>query len=446
MSTTPSPAAPASPWRWWICLLLFSATTLNYMDRIALNQMAVRIQTALAIDDQGYAALESGFSFAFAVGAIATGFIVDKVSVRWVYPAVVLAWSAAGVATGYATGFAWLLTCRIALGLFEAGNWPCGIRTTRAVLRPEERSFGNSLFQSGTAVGAVITPILILWLLKQADATAGGDGQAKDSWRMPFRAIGLIGLVWVALWFLTVPSKLLSADGGPGAGSAAGAARYRDVFRDQRFWALLAMVIAINICWHSYRAWLPKYLLQKRGLSEEEMTAFTTGFYLTADVGSWTAGLATLFLIRYGKRPGHTARFIALTACAGLAVVSAAVPFAPTGWQLTAAALVFGFAALGLFPTYFALSQELSAAHQGKVSGTLGAGAHLFLSLIVYPIQGRLIKEYGAKEHGAYDWVLGTAGVFPLLALGVMLVLWPPGYEPPPPPPPPDEDEDAAHS
>ena len=47
MSTTLTPDAPASPWRWWVCLLLFSATTLNYMDRIALNQMAVRIQTAL---------------------------------------------------------------------------------------------------------------------------------------------------------------------------------------------------------------------------------------------------------------------------------------------------------------------------------------------------------------------------------------------------------------
>ena len=421
MSTTPPPVAPASPWRWWVCLLLFLATTLNYMDRIALNQMAVRIQTALAIDDQQYAELESGFSYAFALGAIVTGFVVDKVSVRWVYPAVVLAWSAAGVMTGYATSFAWLLGCRIALGLFEAGNWPCGIRTTRAVLRPEERSFGNSLFQSGTAIGAVVTPVLILVLLQQADAAAGGDGQAKDSWRIPFRVIGLIGLVWVALWLLTVPGKMLDAGSGPGAASAAGAARYRDVFRDRRFWALLTMVVAINICWHSYRVWLPKYLQQKRGFSEEEMTAFTTGFYLTADVGSWTAGLLTLVLIRWGKRPGHTARFIALAGCAGLAVVSVAVPFVPTGWQLTCATLVFAFAALGLFPTYFALSQELSAAHQGKVSGTLGAGAHLFLALVVYRVQGRLIKE-----HGAYDWVLGTAGIFPLLALVVMLVLWPP--------------------
>jgi uncharacterized protein (TIGR02266 family) len=134
------------------------ATIINYMDRLALNQMAVRIKTYFGMSNYEYSMLESAFSFAFAVGAITTGFIVDKVSVRWVYPLMVLGWSAAGVLTGFANGFWMLLTCRFALGLFESGNWPCGIRTTRAVLRHEERSLGNSIFQSGTALGAATYP------------------------------------------------------------------------------------------------------------------------------------------------------------------------------------------------------------------------------------------------------------------------------------------------
>ena len=425
MSTLPSPVPTASPWRWWVCLLLFSATTLNYMDRIALNQMAVRIQKALDFNDLRYSQLESGFSFAYAIGAILSGILVDKVSIRWVYPAMVLGWSAAGVCTGFATGFWWLLLCRIVLGLFEAGNWPCGIRTVRMVMKPEERSLGNSLFGSGTAIGAIITPGLILLIVTNSDRTAGGVGAATDSWRTPFLVIGLIGLVWVAMWFLTVPGKMFEAAFSPGTASPGGAARFRDVFLDRRFWALLAVVIAINVTWHTYRVWLPKYLQQQRGISEGGMTEFTTIFYLCADFGSWTVGLVTLVMIRRG-RSAHGARYLVLAACSGLALVSVLVPFAPTGWQLFGAALVFGFAALGLFPTYFALSQELSAAHQGKVSGTLGAGAHLFMSLVLYPIQGVLIKE-----HGMYDWVLGTAGLFPILALVVLLWLWPPGYESP---------------
>jgi ACS family hexuronate transporter-like MFS transporter len=415
MSAEQSEAHP-SPWRWWVCGLLFLATTLNYMDRVSLNQMAVRIQTALDLNDLEYSRLESGFSFAFAVGAVTFGFIVDRVNVRWVYPAAVLGWSAAGVMTGYASGFLWLIACRIALGLFEAGNWPCGIRTTKAVLRPDERSFGNSLFQSGTAIGAVCTPFLILEILQWADES----GQSADSWRLPFRLIGYLGVVWVALWFLTVPGAMLKSAGGRSAGTADGS-RYSDVFRDPRFWALLCMVVAVNITWHTYRTWLPKYLIQKRGFTETDMTGVTTLFYLVADVGSWTVGLVTLLLIRRYGLSGHNARLMTYLGCGGLALVSLAVPFAPAGFALTGLVLVYAFAALGLFPTYFAMSQDLSVAHQGKVTGTLGAGAHLTLSLVVYPIQGWVIQHTKS-----YDEVLAVAGVFPLLGFGLMVLLWPP--------------------
>jgi ACS family hexuronate transporter-like MFS transporter len=394
------------------------------MDRVSLNQMANRIIKALDLNEVQYSRLESGFSFAFAVGAIVSGVIVDKVNVRWIYPLMVLGWSAAGVLTGYATGFAWLFVCRVALGLFEAGNWPCGIRTVRTIMRPEERSLGNSLFSSGTAAGAIITPVVVLVLVQHADAAAGTENH-PDSWKLPFIVIGYIGVAWVLLWFLTVPGRILDPATSPGATSHAGAARYRDVFRDRRFWGILLMAIAINITWHTYRAWLPLYVQRKRGFSETEMTAFMTWFYLVADIGSWTIGLLTLVWIRRGRRP-HAARFLALSACAALAVLSLAVPFVRTGWMFTGVVLIFVFGALGLFPTYFALSQELSAAHQGKVSGTLGACSHLFLALIVYPIQGYVIKE-----KGLYNEVLAVAGIFPLIALGFMLWLWPPGYEPP---------------
>ena len=81
----------------------------------------------------------------------------------------VLGWSIAGVLTGFANGYWMLLGCRFALGFFESGNWPCGIRATRAVLPPEERPLGNSIFQSGTAFGAVVTPLIVLALLRSFD-------------------------------------------------------------------------------------------------------------------------------------------------------------------------------------------------------------------------------------------------------------------------------------
>ena len=90
----------ASRLRWWVCILLMLATVINYMDRIALNQMSEPIKKALGLDDVDYSWLETVFSVAFAIGIFSTGWVVDRVSVRWVYPFMVLGWSAAGVLTG----------------------------------------------------------------------------------------------------------------------------------------------------------------------------------------------------------------------------------------------------------------------------------------------------------------------------------------------------------
>lgn len=424
MHSTSTPAdPPVSPWRWWVCVLLFLATTLNYMDRVALNQMAKRIKDALDLDPVEYSRLETGFSFCFALGAMFAGVIVDKVNVRWVYPVAVLGWSAAGYLTGYATGFWSLVACRLALGVFESANWPAGLRTTRAILRPEERSFGNALFQSGTAIGAVITPFLVLYLLREADAQSGGD--SRNSWRVPFRVIGMIGVGWVALWWLTVPRGLLAHATGDSHPGDPGLARYRDIFRDARFWALVGMTVGVNIAWHTYRVWLPLYLQEVREYDEAAMSRLTTWFYLTADVGSWTVGILTLLLVRRGGWGAHGARLLMFGACAALVMIAVLIPFVPTGWGLTTVILLFAFASLGVFPTYYAFSQELSGKHQGKVSGTLGLCAHMTLSLVVYPIQGVVVKQTGS-----YDLILGAAGVFPVLALILMLVVWPPSRDP----------------
>jgi ACS family hexuronate transporter-like MFS transporter len=120
----------------------------------------------------------------------------------------------------------------------------------------------------------------------------------------------------------------------------------------------------------------------------------------------------------------HAARLLLYGTCAALTMATLGVPFLPDGYALEAALLVVAFAALGLFPTYFALSQELSSKHQGKVTGVLGASAHLSLAAI-YPLEGLI-----CDRTGSYELVLGGIGVFPLLAFALMVALWPPRAEP----------------
>jgi ACS family hexuronate transporter-like MFS transporter len=409
------------------------ATVINYMDRMALNQMALRIQWYFQLNNTQYSLLESVFSFAFAIGALTTGYLVDRISVRWVYPAMVFFWSVAGVLTGFADAYWMLLTCRLALGFFEAGNWPCGIRTVKAIMRPDERSLGSSLFSSGTALGAVITPLVVLALLLSYDpeepqrhaimAVTGGTYAAvtdapTDTWKYPFRVIGSLGVVWIVLWFALVPRSMIRNAGGVGSSPADDTSRFRDIFRDRRFWIVFTMAVTINITWHGYRSWLPLYLQKERGYSEKEMARFTTFYYLIADVGSWTMGGLTLLLARRGMGLQRS-RVIAYSCCAALALLSVAVPFLPDGVALQVGLLAVAFGALGLFPTYFAFSQELSVKHQGKVTGILGASAHFSLAAI-YPLEGLI-----ADATKSYAPVLAGIGVAPLLGLVFVLRGWP---------------------
>lgn len=418
-----------SPWRWWVCGLLFLATVLNYMDRIALNQTAARIKVAFGLDNRAYGLLESGFSVAFAFGTLFCGWLVDRAGVRRVYPAAVLGWSAAGFLTGFAAEYWTLFACRVMLGLFEAGNWPCGVRTVRQIMPPAERSFGSALFQSGTAIGAVVTPFIVLMCVRWADpnegarnlalAATGGAltpvvGFPTDAWQVPFRVIGAVGLVWVLLWMFTVPRRAL--DPLPDT-SAKVATSFAAVFLDRRYWVLVAVILGVNTSWHTFRVWLPLFLQSELKYTEGEMTGLTTAYYLVADLGSWGVGL---FVLVIGRRGGniHTARLLCFAGCTGLVLVSAALPWLPNDWVMTAAILTIGFGALGLFPTYFALSQEVSGRHQGKVTGTLGFINAQYLAGM-FLVQGIL-----NDANGSYLPVLSTAWVAPAVALVVLLIFW----------------------
>lgn len=167
---------------WWIASLLLLASAINYMDRQTLANAAVRIGREFNMSQEQYGNLEAGFGWAFAVGSLFFGFLADKVSLRWLYAAVVLLWSAMGFMSGYVENYDQLLACRTLLGFFEAGHWPCGIKTIRALLDVRGRAMGNSVLQSGTSIGAIATPLIMSRLLTDD----------ISSWRLPFQVVGAV--------------------------------------------------------------------------------------------------------------------------------------------------------------------------------------------------------------------------------------------------------------
>lgn len=413
---------------WRVCALLLLATTLNYMDRMTLNQMGSEIKLTFGLNNTDYGFVESGFAFSFALGALIAGYIVDKVNVRWVYAIAVLGWSAAGFATGFANGFGMLIVCRCALGFFEAGNWPCGIQTVRRVLPPEKRSLGNGLFHSGTALGAIITPFIVLGCLLYFDPerswrqplhlAVGALGASETPappyvWQWPFRIVGVIGLVWIFFWLVLLKPAQLA----PSTQVKQSTEPFSQVLKNRRFWLMVLMILAVNTPWHSFRVWMPLYLREERGYSAESMNLFSSLYYLFADVGSIFMGFLTLRLVRKGFAI-HKARMTVFGICVGLLWLTIVAANVQKGPVLLGCLLLVGFAALGLFPTYFALSQEISAKHQGKVTGTLGCINAVYLGFL-FPSQGKITDIFGS-----YSYALAISGLLPTVAFVCVWAFW----------------------
>lgn len=405
-----SPPNRGVAWRWWICGLLLLASTINYMDRQTLANAAVRITQSFQLSQEQYGTLELGFGWAFAVGSIATGLLADRVSIRWLYPSFVLLWSATGVATAMVDSYTGLLGCRILLGFFEAGHWPCAIKTTQRLLAPEDRSLGNSVLQSGTSIGAIITP-LILRLLMTDD---------PESWRPAFQIVGLTGLGWIAAWFLLVRGGDLGHLPIP-----KNSLSIWRVLASRRMVAILLVIAFINTGWQLLRAWLPKFLQEGRGYDESSALYFNAAFFVATDIGCLGAGALTWWLHRRGLGV-HRARTLVFLACSVLAALTALAAVLPKGPLLLATLLAVGAGALGVFPIYHAFTQDLSPHHQGKISGVGGVAAFILSPAHTY--FGRLVDRTGS-----FDLGIAVAGCLPLLAFVVLLTVW---LQPPSPAPP----------
>ena len=394
---------------WWICGVLLLASALNYMDRQTLANVAPRILIEFSMDEPRYGMIELAFGWAFAAGAILFGILADRLDIRWLYPAVLLAWSAVGFATGYATDYHELLACRLALGFFEAGHWPCALKTTQRLLPPESRTLGNSVLQSGTAIGAIVTPLIIKQMLTDE----------AGSWRPVFQWIGGLGAAWVVLWILLVREQdLRPLPPGPRSTNAPQDDSFLAAVLSRRFAVLVFSGIAINVAWHLFRVWLPLFLRNGRGYSEAATLDFNFAYHLATDVGCLAAGFLTTYLCRRGLT-AVVSRSVTFTACGILASIAAMIPLIPSGPLLFIAILTVGAGLLGVFPCNQAFSQEISRAHQGKITGLLAT----IIWLTTSPVHV-VFGEY-VKRTGNYDAALAAAGVLPLVAATVLWIAWP---------------------
>lgn len=389
-----------SSWKWWITGLLLLATTINYMDRQTLSNAADAVKLEFGLKDTQYGHLGTAFGLAFAAGSLVFGFLSERWSLRWLYPLVLGGWSLAGLFSSCAGDYHEFMAARVMLGFFEAGHWPCALKTTFRLLRSNERMMGNSVLQSGASIGAIITPHVVLYLSQNH----------PDGWRYAFQVVAWTGVVWIALWLLSYRQ--------PPEAEANSEPQQADsllpMIRSRRFWAVAILLIGIQIPWHMILQWLKLFLIS-RGYDQSQAATFISAYYIATDLGCIAAGIVSMKMAGVGV---HQVKRRIFTVAACFVSFTIFIPMMGKGWPLLAVLLIVGAASLALFPCYYSFVQELSDTHVARLTG--------LFSMWVWVITSPMHSLFGiiADATGTYDWGLALAGLGPWLGVIAMKWLW----------------------
>lgn len=370
---------------WLLCILLFLATTLNYLDRQTLGILAPIMQKELSLDNEALGWLFSVFYYSYTLAQFGVGAVLDRTNVRWTYGVGVLLWSASAALTSVANGFFGLVVFRLLLGITESVNWPAAMRIVARALPPEKRSLGNGIFTSGTSVGALIAPALIL-------GVANWIG-----WRWGFVVVGSLGAFWFLGW-------VLFTQGGhwnhvwrstPGEPQATPGQAYRSILTSPRFWRVFVVTILVNPALYFNVNWLPTYFVQQRGLQPgAELGFILTLIYLGLDLGYLFSGGGVLWLTRK-KWTLMRARTTVFTIATLTLACCSLVPFAPSVQGATVLLVLANFGAGAWIAMYLTMAQEVSPSHVSTAAGLLGGSGSLAGALAMWGV-GKVTQTTGS--------------------------------------------------
>ncbi|MET0356713.1 MAG: MFS transporter, partial [Cellvibrio sp.] len=217
MSTFTKVNADIGKYRWTICLLIFFATTVNYLDRQVLSYLAPDLSKEFGWTNSDYGNITAAFTFFYAIAMLFAGRIIDKLGTKTGYIIAIIVWSIGAIMHAYAiklgetantilaligiaavpVSIAGFIISRAVLAVGEAGNFPAAIRATAEYFPKKERSLATGIFNSGATVGAILAPLTVPWIA------------SHWGWQSTFIIIGAVGFLWIGFWqvFYAAPHK-----------------------------------------------------------------------------------------------------------------------------------------------------------------------------------------------------------------------------------------------
>ena len=388
--------------RWWVVTLVALATVINYIDRQSLNVLWPEISAELYPDrteDQRkgiYALISVIFVFSYAFGQAIFGKIFDWIGTRMGFALSIAVWSVATAAHAFARGLASFAVFRAILGVAEAGNWPGATKANAEWFPTRERALAQGIFNSGAAIGGIVSIPLIAFLSVFFD------------WHIIFIIIGLTGMLWLVPWLVLVKSPpkshpWLSEDEreyiltgqvqpdsateddaltGADAGYAPGTV---ELLSRRQSWGVIIASAAIDPIWWLFVFWIPIYLSEVYGFNVREIGIYGWVPYVGAMFGAWFGGLLAQNRLKAGWSVDATRKLTITLGCLIMLPCLLAMSQAgnPVVAVLIMAAILFGFqTAIGNVQTL--ASDFLSGRSVGTLAGFAGMAAKLGAAGLTY--------------------------------------------------------------
>jgi MFS transporter, ACS family, hexuronate transporter len=401
-------------YRWTICALLFFGTTINYVDRQVLGILAPVLQNEIKWSESEYGWIVTAFQAAYAIGLLLFGWFIDKYGTKIGYSVSVTLWSLAAMAHALVTTPFGFGAARAGLGFGEAGNFPAAIKTIAEWFPKKERALAIGIFNSGTNIGAVVTPAFVPWLT----LTYG--------WQAAFIVTGSIGFLWLIFWVLmyekperqkrlsTTELDYILSDKQEASSEKI---PWIQLLKCRQTWAFVLGKFFTDPIWWFYLFWLPKFLNKMYGLTLTHLGLPLVTIYLMISVGSIGGGWLSSLLIRRGVAVMKS-RELVMFLC-GICVLPIIIAshvsnlWTAVGLIGLAAAAHQGFAA----NLYALVSDLLPKKAIGSVTGIGGMAGSI--SGMLFSISVGYILEWT----GSYISLFLIAAPTYLIALGIIHLL-----------------------
>ncbi|MGA3095102.1 MAG: MFS transporter [Bryobacteraceae bacterium] len=268
--------------RWLMISFAFWATVINYMDRQTLSVAAPVLREQFHMSNTEYSRVVFAFMLAYTIMNGVSGPLIDRLGTRLGYALSIGWWSAAAVLHAFVRGAVSLGAARFLLGMGEAGNWPGGVKVVAEWFPEQERALASGIFNSGSAVGAILAPPAVAYIL----LTYG--------WPAAFVAVGFLGFLWLIFWW-----PVYRTPAGAKAESAA-PMPVRRLLRSRFVLSLTISKIFMDPVWYFYTFWFPEYLKNARHFDMAAIGKYSWIPFMAAGVGNYAGGWLSGYWLRRG--------------------------------------------------------------------------------------------------------------------------------------------------